>query len=104
MRIVLAEDSVVFREGLTRLLAEAGHQVVGCRGAARRRPRDPARPGHRRRPDAAHDERRPRPRGAAAAYRAPGLPIVPLSQHVEIRHAVQLVATGSSGYLLKDRR
>jgi hypothetical protein len=36
MRIVLAEDSVVFRKGLTRLLAEAGHQVVVVAGDAAR--------------------------------------------------------------------
>ena len=34
MRVVIAEDSVLLREGLTRLLAEAGHDVVAVAGEA----------------------------------------------------------------------
>ena len=35
MRVVIAEDSVLLREGLTRLLAEAGHDVVAAAGDGR---------------------------------------------------------------------
>ena len=57
VRIVIAEDAVLLRAGLTRLLADAGEEVVAAVGdarrAARRRRAPPARPRHRRRADAA---------------------------------------------------
>ena len=66
MRIVIAEDSVLLRAGLTRLLAEAGEDVVSAvgdaDGAGRRGRAQPARPRHRRRPHAADLHRRGHPR------------------------------------------
>jgi DNA-binding NarL/FixJ family response regulator len=107
VRIVVAEDSVLFREGLTRLLAEAGHEVTAAVGDA----------GslmavvQAQRPDLAIVDVRMPPTmsddGAQAAQQLraelPDLPILLLSQHIETRHAVGLVASGSFGYLLKDR-
>lgn len=107
MRVVIGEDSVLFREGLVRLLADAGHEIAETAAdapsliaaAARTRPslvladiRMP--PGH------TDDGAR-----AAAAIRAadPDMPVVLLSQHIETRHAVALIAQGHFGYLLKDR-
>lgn len=107
MRIVIGEDSALFREGLARLLADAGHDVVAKAQDA---------PGllvavEEHRPDLAIvDIRMPPDRtddGARAARelrrRRPGLGIVLLSQHLESRHSVQLAAGGHFGYLLKDR-
>ena len=107
MRIVIGEDSALFREGLARLLADAGHEVVGRAGDAvslvetvvRERP-DLAIVDVRMPPDGTDD-------GARAAKelraRLPDLAIVMLSQHVETRHSVELVSSGRVGYLLKDR-
>lgn len=107
MRIVVADDSVLFREGLVRFLGEDGHDVVAAVGdvAGLEDAVD------RHEPDlAVIDVRMPpgmRDDGAQAARRLraarPELPVLLLSQHVEIRHAVQLVSTGGFGYLLKDR-
>lgn len=106
MRIVLAEDSVLFREGLSRLLVEAGHDVCAVGDAtalisAVRESRPELTVIDVRMPPTMSDDGAQ----AANALRAefPGLPIVLLSQHVETRHAVDLVASGSFGYLLKDR-
>ena len=107
MRIVIGEDSALFREGLARLLADAGHEIAGLAAdatslltvVAETRP-DLAVIDVRMPPDGTDD-------GARAARRLrvlhPGLGIVLLSQHVETRHSVELVATGRFGYLLKDR-
>jgi DNA-binding NarL/FixJ family response regulator len=107
MRIVIGEDSALFREGLARLLADAGHEVVGKAPDAvtlvevveRERP-DLAIIDVRMPPDGTDD-------GARAAKvlrgRMPGLAIVLLSQHVETRHSVELVSQGRVGYMLKDR-
>ena len=107
MRIVIGEDSVLFREGLARLLEDAGHDVVGRAADAPElvelvsaaRP-DLAVVDVRMPPDHTDDGAR-----AARAIRAghPTLGIVLLSQHVETRHSVELVASGRFGYLLKDR-
>lgn len=107
MRIVIGEDSALFREGLARLLEDAGHLVVG---------RAPDAPRlitavEREHPDlVVIDVRMPPDRtddGARAARdlrnRMPDLPIVMLSQHVETRHSIDLVRRGHFGYLLKDR-
>ena len=110
MRVVVAEDSVLFREGLTRLLAEAGHDVVAAVGDADEL-LAAVRDGLPRLPDVLIVDVRMPPAmtddGARAARRLradhPGLPILLLSQHVETRQAVDLVATGAFGYLLKDR-
>ena len=107
MRIVIGEDSSLFREGLAALLEAGGYDVVGKASDA---------PGalaeiRRHQPDLAILDIRMPPNhtddGArvATAARAefPSLPVILLSQHVETRHSVALVATGPFGYLLKDR-
>ncbi|MDT3442732.1 response regulator transcription factor [Pseudofrankia sp. BMG5.37] len=107
MRILIAEDSSLFREGLARLLTEAGHDVVALVADADALPDAVA--AHR--PDFAVIDVRMPPTmtadGALAARRLraehPGLPMLLLSQHIETRHCVPLVATGGFGYLLKDR-
>lgn len=109
MRIVLAEDSTLLREGLARLLADEGHRVVAAvatadalvEAVAEHRPetvvtdvRMP--PGH-------GDD------GLRAALeirrRFPGTAVLVLSQYVEKKYAAQLLADRSEGvgYLLKDR-
>jgi DNA-binding NarL/FixJ family response regulator len=107
VRIVIGEDSALFREGLAALLVDAGHEIVGRSGDApgvvdeiRRTSPDLAIIDVRMPPDNTDDGAR-----AAAAARAefPSLGIVLLSQHVETRHSVGLVAAGRFGYLLKDR-
>jgi DNA-binding NarL/FixJ family response regulator len=107
MRIVIGEDSALFREGLARLLADAGHDVVGKAGDAptlmstvdNTQP-DLAIVDIRMPPDRTDDGAR-----AARTLRQlrPGLGIVLLSQHLETRHSVELVTGGRFGYLLKDR-
>jgi DNA-binding NarL/FixJ family response regulator len=107
VRIVIGEDSALFREGLARLLEDAGHEVVGLAADAvalvetvtRQRP-DLAVVDVRMPPDGTDDGAR-----AAKELRArdPDLAIVMLSQHVETRHSVELVSGGRVGYLLKDR-
>jgi len=110
VRVVVAEDSVLFREGLTRLLHEAGHEVMAAVGDA-----DAlvgvVRDGLPDLPDVLIIDVRMPPTmtddgvRVARELRAdhPGLPMLLLSQHIETRQAVELVATGSFGYLLKDR-
>ena len=107
MRIVIGEDSALFREGLARLLEDAGHEVVGRAADATslvamvesERP-DLAIIDVRMPPDGTDD-------GARAAKdlrsRIPDLAVVLLSQHDETRHSVELVSQGGVGYLLKDR-
>jgi len=107
VRIVIGEDSALFREGLARLLEDAGHVVVGRAADAvtlvdvvEQQLPDLAVIDVRMPPDGTDD-------GARAARtireRHPHLAIVMLSQHVEARHSVELVAGGRFGYLLKDR-
>lgn len=107
MRIVIGEDSALFREGLASLLIDAGHDIVGRAADAetlldvvtQARP-DLAVIDVRMPPDLTDD-------GARAARRIrqtdPGVAIVLLSQHVETKHSVELVSSGGFGYLLKDR-
>jgi DNA-binding NarL/FixJ family response regulator len=109
LRIVVADDAVLLREGLVRLLAEDGHQVVAAVGDG---------PGlveavltHR--PDVSVVDVRMPPthtdEGLRAAITAraqlPGAPMLVLSQYVEVSYAADLLADGSGaiGYLLKDR-
>lgn len=109
LRVAVADDSVLLREGLVRVLQEAGVEVVGAFGDA-----DAllaAVPTLA--PDAVVlDVRMPptfRDEGvrAAIALRAahPGVAILLLSQYVEVAYAQELLAagTGGVGYLLKDR-
>ncbi|MUN42191.1 response regulator transcription factor [Actinomadura litoris] len=109
MRIVIAEDNVLLREGLVLLLTSDGHEVVAVADTGP----DvlPALLEHR--PDVAVlDVRLPpgfRDEGLRAAIEArkrlPGLPLLVLSQYVEETYAAELLAGGASGvgYLLKDR-
>ncbi|WP_245679412.1 response regulator [Actinomadura hibisca] len=108
MRIVIAEDSVLLREGLSQILARFGHEVVADVGDAA----DLAAAVDEHEPDVVvTDVRMPpgfRDEGlrAALALRAkrPGLPILVLSQYVEQSYAADLLETGGGvGYLLKDR-
>jgi DNA-binding NarL/FixJ family response regulator len=108
MRIVIAEDAVLLREGLAGLLEDAGHEVVARVGTAEmllavvaEHPVDLAIVDVRMPPDHSDEGLR-----AAAAIRRdnPDVGVLVLSQHVETRHAVELVAAGRGfGYLLKDR-
>lgn len=107
MRIVIAEDQALLRAGLARLFEDAGHEVVASVGDADALLSAVA--GHRpelavvdvRMPPSHTDE------GARAAIRIreehPAVAVLLLSQHIETRHAVALVAQGRFGYLLKDR-
>ena len=107
MRVLIAEDSALFREGLHRLLVEAGHEVIATVADA-----DSLLAAvDRDLPDLAVIDVRMPPTmtddGARAAGRLreryPSLPMLLLSQHVETRHSTALVASGGFGYLLKDR-
>ncbi|MET9022322.1 response regulator transcription factor [Actinopolymorpha sp. NPDC004070] len=109
MRVVIAEDSVLLREGLVRLLEEADHTVVAAVGDG------PslvdAVVAHE--PDVSVVDVRMPPthtdEGLRAAIevrkRLPGAPVLVLSQYVEESYAADLVAdrVGAVGYLLKDR-
>jgi len=109
VRIVIAEDSVLLREGLTRLLADFGHEVVEALGDAT----DLAASVERVQPDLVIVDVRMPPTHtdeglrAAVALRAerPATPVLVLSQYVEERYATELLAMGSVGvgYLLKER-
>lgn len=108
MRVVIAEDTVLLREGLAGLLEDAGEQVVGRAGDADallalvgEHAPDLAVVDVRMPPD--YDDEGTR---AAAEIRRshPSTGVLVLSQHIETRHIVELVASGGGfGYLLKDR-
>ena len=109
MRIVIAEDSVLLREGLVRLLEDAEHTVLAAvdNGPALVEAIDTHRPDVSivdvRMPPTHTDE------GLRAAIEArrqvPGTPVLVLSQYVEESYASDLLAdkAGAVGYLLKDR-
>ena len=109
MRVVIAEDSVLLREGVQRLLADAGIETV----AAVENGDDLLDAVTEHRPDLCVVDVRMPPtftdEGLRAAIEArkhyPGLPVLVLSQYVEERYAVELLAGGASGvgYLLKER-
>lgn len=107
MRIVIGEDSALVREGLAKLLIDAGHEIVAKVGDAEA----VVRAVEECVPDLLITDIRMPPGmtddGARAARELrqtwPQLPIVLLSQHVETTHSLELVSTGSFGYLLKDR-
>jgi len=104
---VVADDSVLFREGLVRLLAEKGHEVLDAVGDATALQEAV----ERNQPDLAVIDVRMPPAmesdGAksAATLRArhPELGLLLLSQHIELHHVLPLVGTPGFGYLLKDR-
>lgn len=109
MRVVVAEDQFLLRDGLVRLLEAYGHEVVAAVSTG------PAALDTlvRERPDVAVLDVRLPPTfsdeglQAALAARAqvPGLPVLILSQHVEQLYARELLADGRGGvgYQLKDR-
>lgn len=109
MRILIAEDSVLLRAGLVRLLEEGGHELVGAVGdadalvdAARTLQPELALVDVRMPPTLTDDGLR-----AALVIRRdhPGIAILVLSQYVEETYASELLAgdIGGIGYLLKDR-
>ncbi|GAA2417552.1 response regulator transcription factor [Actinomadura vinacea] len=111
MRVILAEDSTLLREGLIRLLAEEGHEVaaaVGDAEALQAAVFDGAAP-----PDVVVVDVRMPPthtdEGLRAALeirrRRPGIGVLVLSQYVEKRYATELITADTTGvgYLLKDR-
>jgi DNA-binding NarL/FixJ family response regulator len=109
MRIVVAEDSVLLREGIVRILTDAGHEVVGQAGDGQ----DLLRKVRAHKPDLALIDVRMPPthtdEGLAAAreIRAelPEIGLLVLSQYVEESYAMELLAESAEGvgYLLKDR-
>ena len=108
MRIVIAEDTVLLREGLAGLLEDAGHEVVARVGDAEALLAVVA----EHEPDLAVVDVRMPPdyedegmRAAADIRRThPDTAVLVLSQHVETRHALELVSAGGGfGYLLKHR-
>jgi DNA-binding NarL/FixJ family response regulator len=107
VRVVIAEDQVLLREGLGRLFEDGGHEVVASLGDAEALPRTIAEHD----PDLVVLDIRMPPtftdEGARAARELkrahPGLGVLVLSQHIETTHALALVTLGGFGYLLKDR-
>jgi DNA-binding NarL/FixJ family response regulator len=108
MRIVIAEDTVLLREGLAGLLEDAGHEVVGKAGDADTllalvAEHEPELAVVDVRMPPGFDDEGTR---AAATIRTthPETAVLMLSQHIETRHIVELVTAGGGfGYLLKDR-
>jgi DNA-binding NarL/FixJ family response regulator len=109
MRVVIAEDSALLREGLTRLLAEAGFDVVAAVADGESAIRAVA----EHQPDIAVMDVRMPPTFTDEGLRAalvmrsqwPTLAVMVFSQYVEERYASELLAgqTRGVGYLLKDR-
>lgn len=109
LRAVLAEDSVILREGLAELLASRGIEVVGTAGDAD----GLLRLVEEHRPDVAVVDIRMPPTHTDEGLRAalelrrthPDVGILVFSQHIETRWASELLETGAAGvgYLLKER-
>jgi len=107
VRVVIAEDQVLLREGLARLFADGGHEVVSSLGDAATLADVVA----KEQPDLVVLDIRMPPtytdEGARAAReikdRHPAVGVLVLSQHIETTHAVELVGRPGFGYLLKDR-
>jgi DNA-binding NarL/FixJ family response regulator len=109
LRVVVADDSVLLREGLCRLLEESGFDVVGQAGDAE----DLMRKVGAHKPDVAVVDVRMPPthtdEGLRAAHRIrseqPSTGVLVLSQYVEEAYALDLLSesTERTGYLLKDR-
>ncbi|MCP2244205.1 response regulator transcription factor [Lentzea aerocolonigenes] len=105
MRVVIAEDQVLLREGLVRLFTDGGHEVVAALGDAEGLENAAATADlvvvDVRMPPTFTDE------GARAARALkesrPALGVLVLSQHVETTHTADLITLGGFGYLLKDR-
>ncbi|SMO92495.1 two component transcriptional regulator, LuxR family [Geodermatophilus aquaeductus] len=109
LRVVLGEDSVLLREGLVRLLEEAGTTVAAAVGDGP----SLVRAVLAERPDVAVVDVRMPPTHTDEGLRAavevrrvvPGTAVLVLSQYVEVAYADELLADGRGGvgYLLKDR-
>ena len=109
MRVVVADDSVLLREGVVRLLQENGFEVVGQAGDAE----DLIRKVRAHKPDVAVVDIRMPPTNTDDGLRAaleiraelPDTGVLVLSQYVEEGYALDLVgdSAGGVGYLLKDR-
>ena len=109
MRVILADDSVLLREGLARMLSESGFEVVAQVGDAEALlaavDADP--------PDVCIVDIRMPPTNTTEGLQAalhlrvhhPEVAVLVLSQYVETRYAMELLAQGADGvgYLLKDR-
>jgi DNA-binding NarL/FixJ family response regulator len=109
LRVIIAEDSVLLREGLARLIEDSGAVVVARVGDG---PSLVAAVVEHRPDVSVVDVRMPptqRDEGLRAAIEArrhvPGTPVLVLSQYVERQYASELLADGAGGvgYLLKDR-
>jgi DNA-binding NarL/FixJ family response regulator len=109
MRVVIADDEVLLRDGLDRLLTEAGFEVVGKAGTAQELRRE-VELAH---PDVAIIDIKMPPTHtdeglvAAQEIRAsnPGVGVLVLSHYLQSRYAMRLIEqhTGGVGYLLKER-
>jgi DNA-binding NarL/FixJ family response regulator len=109
VRVVVAEDTVLLREGIVRLLTEAGLEVVAQAGDAD----DLMRKARAHKPDVAVVDIRMPPGNADDGLQAakliraelPETGVVVLSQYADEHYAMQLLADGADGvgYLLKDR-
>ena len=109
MRAVIAEDSVLLREGLVRLLTEAGVEVVGQCGDAE----DLLRKTRAHKPDVVITDIKMPPTQTDEGLRAaevirrelPGTGVLVLSQYVEEGYVMELLGENAEGvgYLLKDR-
>jgi DNA-binding NarL/FixJ family response regulator len=109
VRVVIAEDSVLLREGLVRLLAEFDHEVVAALADASQL----LATVRALEPDVVITDVRMPPTQLDEGVRAaielraalPGFPVVLLSQYVEERYATDLLAANANGlgYLLKER-
>jgi DNA-binding NarL/FixJ family response regulator len=107
VRVVIAEDQALLREGLAQLFARAGHEVLAKAGdgeALRRAVNEHT-------PDLAVIDVRMPPSFTDEGIKAaawirdahPGVGVFVLSQHIETAGAVTLVSQGGFGYFLKDR-
>ena len=110
MRVVIAEDGLIVREGIAGILRKFGHEVVAAVGDAEAL----ASAVEALRPDIVVTDVRMPPgfadEGLQAAIRMraadPGLPVLVLSQYVEQTYAAELIESDHEagvGYLLKDR-
>jgi DNA-binding NarL/FixJ family response regulator len=109
MRVVVADDSVLLREGVVRLLEEAGIEVVGQAGDAE----ELLRKVRAHKPDVAVVDVRMPPSNTDDGLRAaqqiraelPEVGVLLLSQYIEEGYALELLEDGAEGvgYLLKDR-
>ncbi|MGH2906048.1 MAG: response regulator [Solirubrobacterales bacterium] len=109
LRVVLADDSILLREGIARLLTDAGMDVVGQAGDGE----DLLRKVRAHKPDVAVIDVRMPPTHATEGLEAaielrsemPEMGVLVLSQYVEVSSAMELFSDNAAGlgYLLKDR-